>query len=289
MQTEITKIKDPIDRLFAFARERHAIYQRRAAGKNPPWTEDEILREYRFCNVYRELDKVTTWIRDNWRTPNNDDPDLWFAMCVARLFNQPESLAVIGYPVPFDLVKFSRKIVNHKRAGGKCFNAAYIVSTAGFTMDKIAYVSHNVLTPLWKGRERLRPTENDTLNSYHMNLGQMQGFGSFMSAQVVADIKYHPPLDNAKDWETFAASGPGSRRGLNYVLGRARKDPWEEDKWRLELGRLREQLLPMFARAKMPKPHAQDIQNLLCEWSKYWRAATEEKMPKQKYRWENEK
>lgn len=286
MTTEIAEIKNPIDRLFAFAKERYAIYQRRLKGAGAPWTEDPILRDYRFCNVYREDDRVTAWIRDNWRKPNDEDPDLWFAMCVARLFNQPESLAVISYPVPFDKVKFSRKIVNHKRAGGKCFNAAYIVSTAGFAMDKIAYVTNHIIEPLWKARERLRPVETDTLNSYHMSLGQMQGFGSFMTAQVIADLKYHEPLLNAKDWETFAASGPGSRRGLNYVLGKNRKDPWEEDKWRLELNRLREKLLPMFAKAKMPKPHAQDVQNLLCEWSKYWRAAIEGKMPKQKYRWE---
>jgi hypothetical protein len=117
-----------------------------------------------------------------------------------------------------------------------------------------------------------------------MNLGQMQGFGSFMTAQVIADIKYHKPLLDAADWETFAASGPGSRRGLNYVLGC--EGHWNEDDWRMELGRLREKLLPMFERAQMPKPHAQDVQNILCEFSKYHRMAVEGKRPKQKYLWE---
>ena len=81
------------DDLFAFVRERHQIYLRRKAGQTKPWTTDPILQQYRFCNVYRELDTVTKWIRDNWRRPHCDDPDLWFAMVVARLVNWPDTMA----------------------------------------------------------------------------------------------------------------------------------------------------------------------------------------------------
>ena len=58
----IPEIKDPVKRLFAFANERHMIYRRREAGESPPWTADPILCNYRFTNVYRELDRVTIWI-----------------------------------------------------------------------------------------------------------------------------------------------------------------------------------------------------------------------------------
>ena len=78
--TDIMKIKDPIERLFAFAHERYMIYVRKQEGKKPPWTEDPILRDFRFCNIYREDDKVTVWIRENWRNPHTDDQELWFAM-----------------------------------------------------------------------------------------------------------------------------------------------------------------------------------------------------------------
>ena len=284
MQT-IIKIKDPVERLFAFAKERHAITMRRAAGKPPPWTDDPVLRDYRFCSVYRELDRVTVWIADHWRTPHADDPDLWFAMCVARLLNLPASLEAVKYPVPWRELTFVQRVDQLWHRGDRAFNAAYIVSAP--TAPKHVYLAEKVLTPLWEQRRQLRPKMGDTLNSYHMVLGQMHGFGSFMSAQVVADLKYVEPLQNATDWWTFAASGPGSRRGLNYVIGRDRDTPWTEEEWRLELSRLHSALLPMFARAKMPKPHAQDIQNVLCEWSKYYRAATGGKKPKQKYNWKD--
>lgn len=281
---QIKDIKDPIDRLFAFVHERYMIHIRRQAGDKPPWTKDEILSSFRFCNIFREDDKVTTWIRENWRTPHEDDEDLWFAMCIARVFNQPATLEAIGYPVPFEELQFAQKLNRWEKAGNKVFNGAYIVSTNGISMKKIVYFHNEIFKPLWKNRVGLRPKKEDTLQSYHLLLGQMQGFGSFMTAQVIADLKYHEPLSNASDWNSFAASGPGSRRGLNYVLERNRKSPWREDEWRLELSRLREKLLPMFKHEQMPQPHAQDIQNCLCEYNKYHAAVFEGKKPKQKYR-----
>ena len=84
-----------------FIRVREAIRLRRAAGAPPPWTDNQILREWSFCNVRREEDRVTRWIAERWRNPHADDPDLWFAMAVARFVNWPDALAEIGYPVPW--------------------------------------------------------------------------------------------------------------------------------------------------------------------------------------------
>lgn len=280
---QIKQISDPVDRFFAFCHERYMIHVRRQSGTNPPWTKDSILANYRFTNVYREWDRITIWIRENWREPHADDPYLWFAMCIARLLNRPDSLAVIDWPVPWNIVDFAHRLKRYRLDGGKVFNGAYIVSTNGIASDKLSYLAHSVLTPLWSNRKILRPKEGDTLNSYHMQLGQMHGFGSFMSAQVIADLKYHYPLNKASDWETFAASGPGSRRGLNIVLERDLRSPWTEEKWRFELSRLKEKVTPMFEKAQMPKLHAQDLQNCLCEYSKWSRATFDDKPPKQRY------
>src|SRR3990167_2039864 len=95
-------IKDgPLRRLQNFVLERHRIYVRRFVNKDEkPWTTDPILRSYRFCNVYRELDAVTIWLRQTWREPHAEDPMLWFAMVMARFLNNPESLSSVGYPSP---------------------------------------------------------------------------------------------------------------------------------------------------------------------------------------------
>lgn len=94
-------------KLFAWIKERYAIKVRREAGQSWPWSDDPIFQENFFCNVHREDDKVTQWVRNNWRNPHAEDPDLWFALLVARrALNNPDSMAELGYPVPWDRKRF---------------------------------------------------------------------------------------------------------------------------------------------------------------------------------------
>ena len=47
---------------FWLMHERMAIWKRRFIDKKDrPWTENEILRDYKFTNVYRELDRNSQW------------------------------------------------------------------------------------------------------------------------------------------------------------------------------------------------------------------------------------
>lgn len=49
--------------------EREKIRIKKETGEPFPWTEDPILKAYRFCNVRREDDTVTKWIAENIRKP----------------------------------------------------------------------------------------------------------------------------------------------------------------------------------------------------------------------------
>ena len=56
-----------IDAFFAYARERYRIRLKRNAGESKPWTDDPILAQYSFTEVFREDDKTTRWLRENVR------------------------------------------------------------------------------------------------------------------------------------------------------------------------------------------------------------------------------
>jgi hypothetical protein len=168
-----------------------------------------------------------------------------------------------------------------KKIGGtRSYNPAYMISTAGQKVSKETYLAV-MFQELWEARTELRPRPGDTLRSYHANLGMRRGLRSFMAAQVVADLKYVSPLREASDWQTFAASGPGSRRGLNRVLDRPVKSYWQEDDWWLKLRHVQDWLNDQL---RWDEPlHAQDVQNCLCEFDKIERIRNGEGRPKQKY------
>lgn len=148
---------------------------------------------------------------------------------------------------------------------------------------KTDYLLDKVFSPMWRNRAELRPKKGDTLAFFHAGLKECYGMGSFMAAQVVADIKYVAPLSQAPDWWCWAAPGPGSERGLNRVLGRPVKQPWKAEEWLKQLQALKEQIDPYLERAKMPEMHAQDLQNCLCEFDKWCRVKYGEGRPKQLY------
>jgi len=263
----------------AFVHERHRIYVCRAAGVQKPWTKDPVLRDFRFTNVYRELDTVTAWVRENWREPNADHPDLWFAMAVARLINWPDTLAEMGFPGTWNAKAASKfMLVASERAERKekVFTSAYIINqavTGGDGMKKADYLARVVFTDLWERREFIRPRTGDMLAEFHERLMTAYGMGSFLAAQVVADTKHCLPLKDAPDWHTWAASGPGSRRGLNILLGLDPKTPMRESLWRSTVQAVRDDFNLHYRDVLvLGSPlDAQDFQNCLCEYSKYTR------------------
>lgn len=93
--TDIKLDEETVNTFFADARERHAVYLRRKAGNPRPWTKDPVMRQYRITNVFRELDKTTTYLRNNIRDPLRDHPLVLPAVSLARWFNYIPSMETL--------------------------------------------------------------------------------------------------------------------------------------------------------------------------------------------------
>jgi hypothetical protein len=96
----------------------------------------------------------------------------------------------------------------------------------------------------------------------------VDGFGSFLAAQVVADlknIKGHP-LNTAPDWWTWSAHGPGSLKGLSAYFGKTITPKYYQE----AIECCYDEVKPLLANY-VPTLHMQDFQNCLCEFSKYAR------------------
>ncbi len=274
-----------VNDIWSFIQMREAVRIGKEKGVPRPWTADPILSTYRFCNVHRENDRVTKELAPLIRSAS---PDAWFHCTIGRLLNNPGSVAEVVKPgnVTWNMKGFVETLHKRRDRDHKIFNAAYIVSTNGIAMDKILYIASRVLDPLWKMRGAVRPLPGDTLDVFHKRLMKFDGLGSFIAGQIVGDLKFCAGyLNNAPDWWTWAASGPGSRRGLNRVMDLPKETSWDEMEWRSTLRELHVGInKKVGAQRAISKISAQDLQNCLCEFDKYERARTGEGTPKQLYR-----
>lgn len=265
--------------------ERDLIRQQKEEGLPAPWSDNPVMQETYFCNVNREDDKVTKWLRTNWTYPRND----WgeecakyydFAMIVARIFNLPSTLEELQQPVEtrYWLEHAEEVLFDRKARGDNIWNGAYIVSTNGKKMDKATYC----LGLLKKLALNLNITDNCiSLAEAHKRLMGVEGLASFLAAQVVADLKNtkNHPLSKAPDWWSFSAPGPGSLRGLSWFF---------EEQVTAKTYRLKIQEAYDLLEFELPD-HILDIlcmqnlQNCFCEYDKFMRVTNGTGRSKRKY------
>jgi len=269
-----------LDDLLFWVNERERIRIKKNRGDPQPWTDDPILQEYRFCNVHREDDKVTQWIRDNWLRPNQHRPTLPFAACVARMVNLPETLEELGYPHKWDPNHFIEILKNRKERGEKVWTSAYMI-TGGFSKggESKEVIIARVLSQAHENLMNIPIIGGDTLAGAAEKI-KCSGIGTFLSAQVVADLKYLEPLHWATDWHTWCAPGPGSTMGLNFLHGRNPLTSINADQFIKEVNQVRS----IISSSLNTTLCAQNTQNCLCEFSKYVRAKHFNKRLKTKYR-----
>ena len=259
-----------------FMVERHNIYLRRFIEGDPyPWPNDLILKEYSFCNVYRELDKVTIWIRENWREPYADHPNLPFAMAMARQINWPETLEDIGFPEHWNPNRVKAIMQGRMNRKEKVYTGAYMLTgTLGGT--KVEQTVDKILTPLYECPPRIIP---NSLEETWKRYLPYPGFSGFMAYEVVTDLRHTKHLENAEDIMTWANPGPGAKRGLNRIHGRELEKSIPKSQL---INEMRE-LLELCNMAPLPL-EMRDIEHCLCEFDKYERVRLGQGKPRAKYK-----
>jgi hypothetical protein len=88
-------------------------------------------------------------------------------------------------------------------------------------------------------------------------------------------------LDYAGDLYTYAPIGPGSSRGLNYLKGRRPFASWGQAGFNNALIEVREAIEE---RLDIQDMTLHDVQNVMCEFSKYCRCVLNEGVPKTIYK-----
>lgn len=251
---------------FEFIRERHAVFNRRMAGEPGPWTDDPILRSRKFTNVFRWLDPGSQFVITDLMC---DDPETFLMRCfLYRHTNLPEAWQAYAadtgrYPGLEDLDDLREFWLGYKDEGGRIFSGAYMIypqsSVAG--TDKICSVID--LT------KRLRDkgvffhfTAVEYGQEYRFRLlRNNKGVADFMSMQILTDFGYSTEFRE----DQFVVPGPGAKKGAAFLgIPATEAIDWA---WLAVL-----QTQPGLEVEGVPRWISKmDIQNCLCEYSKYVR------------------
>lgn len=259
--------------LMYWIRERYGILIRKQASVPKPWSDNRVFQTTYFCNVHREDDKITKWIREYYSRYSGDDM-FEYNIILSRFLNWPSTLAAVGYQkahIPELLEECLKDLADI----GKVWGNAYVITTHGIPMAKATYLCRNVLSDVYKHLDGLRNAcRGPSCAHASRALQGIDGIGSFLAAQVVADLKntVGHPLFMAEDHQTFVEPGPGSIKGVSWFhFGEPGRI--SERSFRYHFDKVREYVDEHWP-DDVPPVHNQDLQNCLCEFDKFCRVST---------------
>lgn len=267
---------------FRFMRERHNIFERRfIRGEAPPWTTDPVLANYKYTNVYRELDRGTIWLqRRVLETDDLDQMEKLFWVMAYRIGFSPDTFdgfwSLYGRSV--DEQTLSNLVIYLSNCRGGIWTDAYTVTPVQYAGSHKKY--ENIVSGiLLQLRPRLQYLIDqmmaaENLKQCHIIIQSSLGFGDFLAYEVVCDLMYPGGLlwgrFTEDDWVNV---GPGAKRGLNYMITHRNGMSYAEIIKILKDGQdgyfARFGIVPIVWNGK--KLTLRCIEHALCEFSKYQR------------------
>ena len=100
-----------IDTFFKWMAERDRIRRKRLVGDPPPWTQDQILRDHEFWNVFRIYDDRTQYVlRNVINTGSQDHQEVCFRVILFKLFNRISTWELLNKELgPLSFASFDLK------------------------------------------------------------------------------------------------------------------------------------------------------------------------------------
>jgi alpha-glutamyl/putrescinyl thymine pyrophosphorylase clade 1 len=203
------KLSSVIDTLFQWMAERHAIHQRRLAGQPWPWTEDPILRQHFFTNVFRIYDRVTQYVISNVIGKGDQDfHETCFRVILFRCFNRISTWELLLNHFgeltwhAFDLAAYEAVLYEEYRQNNKLYGSSYILPApelGGTSLDgarlKANYANHlRLLKVMMESDLPGQLAQLSELSDAWERISLYPSMGGFLSFQCVSSPTWSFPL-----------------------------------------------------------------------------------------------
>lgn len=282
--------KDELTYLFYWCCERMNIFWKKYNGEQSPWTDDDILQNFKFTNVYRVLDRSSQYLLRNviYNGKQYEPEDIFFRVLLYKMFNLPTTWDIlvkefgdITYNIGWgDISKF---LDDRLAQGDTLYSNAYILTGYFYQLPQYAY-----LNGLSKHRGYFEIFKNEIFENGHIYdfldadsfktlfglFKSLAPFGDFMAQQLCIDMNYSSLYNFTEN--DFVVLGPGSRKGISFAFdGGVVNNGEAVIRWVQE--HFTELMNKFCSESGMvwnplpwePVPTLTNIQNCFCELSKY--------------------
>ena len=266
------------------ATERQRVFFARLAGQDAPWTEDEIVGTYKFCNAYRVSDRVSQYLVREviYRHAGElTDEDVLLRTILFRLFSKEPTWELLENAVgrvtaaSFDAEAYDRVLEAAIAGKRSIYTAAFILCANNAFGHARKHRNHLALIEhmFTGGRLPKQVAACTSLKDLYDVLSGYPLIGPFMAYQIATDINYSEVTDF--DEQSFTMAGPGAVRGIRKVFSDLAgwKDAevihWMSERQAAAFERHGLDFADLWGRPLQ----AIDCQNLMCETDKYSRVA----------------
>ena len=255
-----------------YINERESIRKAKESGMPFPWTNDPILRDYRFTNVRRTDDTVSKWYIENIaQNPELNIEDKILNAILFRAWNKPQTSLAFQQPITdwskanlFAIDLHAARVLDVYGDDYKQYGSAYFQSglkgawkreghSANRMIDMITQVIEDCVVASILSNPKAMPTF-ETIRG-------IRGIGDFLAYQIFVDLTYIPEFPLSED--TFTVAGPGCRLGIDLLVEDRDGMTHEELIFHIRDNQHALDLDIDFTITVM------DIENCFCEFSKY--------------------
>ena len=207
------------DTYWVFAARRQTAFMRRVSGQAGPWTDDPVLRKFRFTSVYRAADRASQYlIRHVLYRGEQTSQEVFFRALLFKLFNRIETWQELESQLgdltwkAFDFERYAAVLDRMMARGRRVYSAAYIMPSPPFGHARKHRNHLELLQHLMEEKAPLRVERAESLHDVFDILRAYPSFGDFLAYQLTIDLNYSEMIDFSE--MDFVVAGPGARSGI---------------------------------------------------------------------------
>jgi hypothetical protein len=289
MITHIKKLAKPqkssiYDTYWIFAVKRYEVFKKRLDNPCGPWTDDTILRDYRFTNIFRASDRVSQYLINLQYVENLNIKDLFFKTILFKIFNKIETYNRLERDIEyitatnFSIDTYDHLLQTYMHDQKTIYSAAYIMPSAGNVFGyKYKHTNHLALIKKMLEDDLPDKIANcESLEEVYSLLLSYPSIGSFLAFQFAIDLNYSSIINFSE--MDFVVAGPGAKNGILKCFSSLGDYSFEDviklmtDQQEQECHRLGLTPPSLWGR----RLQLIDCQNLFCEVDKYLRVSNPE-------------